>query len=291
MNRLPFIQIKNNPHLIGQVKLEKDIVYSTATGTELVLHLLLPWGWDDPEIPKKKQPLIVFVQGSGWTVPNYDNQLPQMAGLARKGYVVAMVMHRNAEEGHPFPAFLQDVKCAIRFLRKNADLYGIDPERVAILGTSSGGNTALLVGLTAGERAYETDEYPEYSDEVNVVVECFGPANIKKMAETVLNPDNCPALFYGLFGRDPELQAQRIHDMSPVNYVKEGKRVPPFLLLHGDADELVYFDQTEEIFEKMLACGYEVTAYQIQGAPHEYTFWSPQIYQIIEEYIAVHLKN
>lgn len=202
---------------------------------------------------------------------------------------MATIEHRSALNGHAFPAFLQDVKCAIRYLRANADTYGIDTERVAIWGTSSGGNSALLVGLTGDTPEFKTEEYAEYSDKVCAVVECFGPTDL--IAMSGMMEDDEPAvlditfIMNGLCGDDQKKLSEVMKKMSPVNYVEKGKEVPPFLLLHGDSDTIVPFEQMTRIFEKMVECEYNVEAWKIEGADHEGTFWSQEVYDVIGEFL------
>lgn len=281
--------LKNNPTMEGQVKLVQNVVYSTATGTTLSLTVFLPWNLDNLDIQKEKKPLIVYVQGSAWTTPDRDFQIPQLSEFARKGYIVATVDHRNALFGNAFPAYLQDVKCAIRFLRKNADTYGIDTNRVAIWGTSSGGNTALLVGLTGDDPEYKTEEYIEYSDKVNAVVECFGPTDLAAMNGTAEEEDyaisDIQYILNGLCGGDMNRYPEVAYKMSPVNYVEKGKDVPPFLLLHGDADPIVPFEQMLLLYDKMTECEYDVEAWQIEGAEHEGTFWSQSVYDLVADFL------
>ena len=226
--------LKNNPTMEGQIKLVQNIIYSKAGGEELPMTLFLPWNLDDENIKAEKKPLIVFVQGSAWTTPDREFEIPQLSAFARSGYIVATIEHRSSLNGHAFPAFLQDAKCAIRYLRANADKYGIDSERVAIWGTSSGGNNALLVGLTGDVPEFKTEEYAEYSDKVCAVVECFGPTDLPAMSS--MPDDEEPAIsdiqyiMNGLCGGDMEKLSEVMMAMSPINYVEKGKDVPPFLL-------------------------------------------------------------
>jgi acetyl esterase/lipase len=100
--------VKNNPTLKGMAAVLPDVVFSTVQGIELKIQIIQPWKVDSAT-EQPKYPLIVFVQGSAWTFPNVYFEIPQLAQFAREGYVVATLTHRNCLEGHPFPAFLEDV--------------------------------------------------------------------------------------------------------------------------------------------------------------------------------------
>ena len=288
MKPIRYTAIKNNPSLAGFASWMRDITYSTETGTELTLQLLLPWAATDPAFPDQRWPLVVFVQGSAWTFPDVGYELPQMGSLARKGYVVATVTHRSSIDGHKAPAFLQDVKAAIRFLRKNADQYRIDTERVAIWGTSSGGNTALLVGLTGDDPAYQTKEHAGYSDAVKTVVECFGPSDLLPMfgqgiPETDENGN--PSIFIALLGNTKEEQLERLGLMDPIRMVVPGRDYPPFMLLHGDADPVVNYNQSEKMAQLLSENDVHTELVRVEGAPHERDFWSLELWELVEDYL------
>ena len=293
MKDLIFTKIPNNPSLEGLATYVPDVVYSTARGLDIKLHLIVPQGTSIPDSPVR-YPCIVFVQGSAWTFPDVNYEIPQLSAFAQKGYVVATVTHRDATKGHPAPAFLEDVKTAIRFLRANAEQYRIDPKRVGIWGTSSGGNTALLVGLTGDDPAYRTDEYPEQSDAVRTVVECFGPADVpglfnglKELAEAQGIADqleNNP-LMTGLFGADPAEQQRRMSAMNPAEKVVPGKDYPPFLLIHGTVDPVVPYSQSEDMARRLCAADVHTEMICVEGAEHEGTFWSQQLLDMIADYL------
>ncbi len=287
MQELNIKTIQYNPTLEGMAEIIPDVTYSTATGKALKLSLIVPWRDRENETEIPRYPLIVFVQGSAWTFPNIYYEIPQLSEYARKGYVVATVTHRNCLEGNPFPAYLQDVKTAIRFLRKNADEYGIDTNRVGIWGTSSGGNTALLVGLTQDEPKYETEEYLGFTDGVKCVVECFGPTdmNMQKAPEEAIQDEGFRDIFKGLTGGAKPEDCQRIlYDMSPVNLVKIGVKYPPFLLIHGDADPVVSYEQSVKMYQTLLEADVQAEMICVEHAPHEGTFWSRQVHEIIMEH-------
>lgn len=287
---LKFTSIPNNPELEGFAAWVRDVPFSTATGTKLLMQLLVPWAANEPENAEKRWPCIVFVQGSAWTFPDVAFELPQLSEFARNGYVVATVTHRSALDGHKAPAFLQDVKTAIRFLRKNAGTYHVDTERIGIWGTSSGGNTALLVGLTGGDPAYETEEYTGYSDAVKTVVDCFGPADLLEMTKTGFlpeaNPDGSPSLLACLLGDTPAEQYRRVALMDPIHKIQPGREYPPFLLLHGDADETVPYSQSERMANALCENDVHTELVRVEGAPHEGNFWSRKLLGLVADFLA-----
>ena len=286
MNHTAIPHLTNNPDLKDHYYLLQNVIYSEQTGESLKMTLILPWYQKEVNIPNKTMPLLVFVQGSGWRTPDFDYQLPQLALFAQAGFVVAAVGHRDCTKGHPFPAYLQDVKCAIRYLRKNAAKYSIDPEHVVIWGTSSGGNTALLVGLTGDEERYETSEHAGYSDKVNAVVSCFGPTDVEKLMEIHLDLPE-PPLWRMVLGETTDSEEWRkvACEMSPVNHIEKGKEYPSFLLFHGTADSIVPYCQLEALYHKLLEHNVSVQAYLVDDAEHENNFWTTEIREIIMDFL------
>lgn len=284
------VYFENNPSLAGQAEIIPDVVFSTAQGQDLKLTVISPWRDREHETEPPRFPLIVFLQGSAWTFPNVNYEIPQLSDWARRGYVVATITHRNSMEGHPFPAFLQDSKTAIRFLRANADTYGIDPARVCFWGTSSGGNTALLVGLTGDDPRYKTEEYADQSDAVKTVVECFGPTDMLHFGRLSEFTEPLNPLVAALAGtQDKEGVIEAMRNMSPIYWVEEGKEYPPFLILHGDADPVVPYDQGLRMYDELLSKGADVSMACVKGAPHEGSFWSRALLDYIADFISARL--
>jgi len=278
--------IANNPELLGLVDLKPNIVFSTAQGEELALQLLKPM-WKSGG---KGFPLVVFIQGSAWTKPNQFWELPQLSLLARRGYVIASVTHRSCWDV-PAPAFLKDVKTAVRFLRAHSAEYDIDPERVCAWGTSSGGNTALLLGMTGDDPAFETDEWAGFSTKVKAVVDCFGPTDLVKMIDSQYGaqPKDEESILFALGGRNMETYKETLTAISPIAYVKEGKALPPILILHGDVDDVVLYEDSEALYDRLVACGYEADLVRVAGAPHEGNFWSMELLEMAFGFIEEHV--
>lgn len=288
MSIAKFTKIKNNPNLDGLARWLGGVVYSEETGTKLTMEIILPWAVGDEKLREQRFPCVVFVQGSAWTFPDVGYELPQLSVLAKKGYVIATVTHRSSVDGHKAPAFLEDVKTAIRYLRSHKDAYQIDPDRIGIFGTSSGGNTALLVGLTGDDETYKTSEYHQESDQVKTVVECFGPADmftLFKEGVPLTDEKGEPSIFAKLLGDTKEEQNKRLSMMNPYEKVIEGQQYPPFLIIHGDQDELVDYSQSEMMAEKLANNKVHTELILVEGAPHERDFWSLELWDHIFDYI------
>lgn len=283
-----FTTLPNNPSLAGCARLIRDVFFSKAGGG-LYLDLLLPWGAEQ-EGNNQLYPAVVFLQGSGWTFPDRDYELPQLARLAQRGFVVATITHRNYNDGYPMPAFLADAKTAIRFLKHQAAAYHIDKERISFWGTSSGGNTSLLVALTQDNPEYHTDEYAEENDQVYCSVACFPPTDLLTLLyQRKDEEDNIVALEKAVGDVSDEAARALLEAMSPLRLSAAGQQAGvPILLAHGDADELVPYEQSALMFEQLQANGEEVSLVKVTDAPHEGDFWSPEMYRLIFDFLEQH---
>ena len=271
-----------NPQLQGQAELIQHIQYA-ENGQEL--SLILPWAPHGDRSGMSRAPLIFFVQGSSWTTPNLDFEIPMLSHFAEEGYAVTTVSHRSAQDGFAFPAFLQDMKCAVRFLRAHAKQYAIDPKRIVAFGTSSGGNAVCLMGLTGDDPSLRTAEYPEQSDAVSAVVSCFAPTDLPALFEHLKDAPNIKQVMAAYFGADEAQWPRIMRQWSPALRVEAGKQYPPFLLLHGTGDPLVPCQQMDSLYAALKAAGCQVSAYYVDGAEHEGNFWSPAVRQVIHDRI------
>ena len=269
-----------------------DVEYARRGDLALHLQLLLPCNLF-PDVPDARRfPLIVYVQGAAWGEQDVYGNIPMLAQLARKGYVVASVKHR-ASMVAKFPAFLQDVKSAIRFLRANADRYFIDPEEVAVWGDSSGGHAALMTAVTGDMEEFKTEDHHEFSDAVQAAVDFYGPTDVTHINDTPRNPlftqdkSNIPEdiLFGGCVIEHPELAACG----NPLNYVSAGKQIPPILIAHGDSDAMVPFRQSVLMAQKLQECGKEVEFYKVRGADHGVFFWTEELMELVDRFLRAYL--
>lgn len=281
-----FRTIKCNPMMDGLAEISPDIVYSSPNGEPLILRLMTPW--KNEANKDRRYPLIVYTEGVGWSTPWINYEIPQLCQYAREGYVVATIIHRNVWDGHPFPAYLQDLKCAIRFLRAHAEEYKIDPTKVAVMGASAGANASMLAALTGDDPRYKTEDYADQSDAVSAVVECFGPADAFTLYDNFGGDESDSNVIRALIGGNPNSAEARENAiaMSPCHIVEKGKKYPPFLMFHGKLDTLVpYESQGIAMYEKLKEVDADAAFVSVEDAGHNNEFWSEEVHGIIKAFL------
>ena len=289
------------------VRCVNDVVYDTSKDIPLHLQMLYPQvpselaeiraaerdGRHKRELSEAEEkrsarsmPCIVYVQGSAWGKQDIYGTLPMLVDIARMGFVVASVEYRPVTM-EPFPGFVMDVKAAIRFLKANADLYGIDPDRIAIWGCSSGGHTSLMVGSTGWTKEFDDDRYPEQDSSVAACVAYYGVAEFSRFWKD--GPFPRPQLFDHILGKEAAKDPDNVARISPVTYIHPEQAYPPFLLIHGDMDQIVPFEQSEIMYGKLTECGHRADFYQVRGAGHGTAFWTKEVLDITGQFFKAYV--
>lgn len=240
----------------------------------------------------EKNPAIVYIQGSGWHKQNLKQYIAKLMPYARAGYVIASVEYRYSEEAG-FPAQIQDARTAIRYVKAHADELGVDPDRIAVMGDSSGGHTALMAGLAYGE-AFDTPEYGEYTADVRCIIDFYGPTDMSQMFEVtgktgVIPQDVRRELLLFEKAETYEELREQARLANPLAYITRERAVPPMLILHGDEDPVVPFHQSVLLYQKMQACGQKAEFYKILGAGHAVGIWIPDIDDVVLRFLRAHL--
>ena len=247
------------------------LTYAVAFGYRpLQLDLWVPAG-DGPA------PLVVWVHGGGFMfgdrriLPETFRPNQVFDALLDAGLAVATIDYRHALEA-PFPAQLQDAKAAVRYLRTFAFDLGIATERIGAIGESAGGHIVAALGLTAHRPDLEgTHGVLGRSSAVQAVVDWYGVADLTTMPRHTLPPEIAAKLPPELV-TPPEDQLTRgldgsaLADASPITHVTPD--APPFLLLHGTADWLVPYSQSEALHAALTAAGVEARLVPVEGAQH-----------------------
>lgn len=278
------------PALPQGVKLEADIPYAGTENPRQRLDLLLP-----AEPKAGKLPVVVFIHGGGWQGGSKVSGRQRVSGLVAGGeFAGASVGYRLTDEAQ-FPQQIHDCKAAIRWIRANADKYGMDPDRIAVWGSSAGGHLVALLGTSGDVAALEGDlgENKDVSSRVSCVVNYFGPSDFTVMAAqggkgARINHDAADSPEGKLIGGPLQENRDKAKAASPITYVS--KDDPPFLNIHGDADPVVPYHQSEKLHEALKQAGVSSTLITVEGGGHGQGF-PPEISEIVAQFLRHHLRG
>lgn len=251
----------------------------------------------------QRHPAIVYINGGGFINANRDGYIQHRTYLAEHGYVVASITYRVAPTS-TFPAPLEDVKAAIRYLRAHADTYKIDKEHIGVLGGSAGGYLAAMAGVTSGGKGFDKGDFLDQSSDVQAVIDLYGISDVTKIGadynEQVQAAHRSAGATEALWvngspvfgGKDGGILAnpEGAKAATPMTYISS--QTPPFLLMHGDADTLVSPSQTELLRQALEEHHIEATRYLVKGAAHGGQYWvQPEIMEIFRGFFDKHLKK
>jgi acetyl esterase/lipase len=236
-----------------------------------------------PEKPKGRLPVVVWIHGGAWREGSKES-CPAVP-LAAKGYAVASINYRFSQHA-VFPAQIEDCKAAIRWLRANAKKYQLDPDHIGVWGASAGGHLVALLGTTAGVKDFEgKGGNLDQSSRVQCVVDWFGPTELMTMGKQADKPGTPVA---GLIGGPVQENKEKARVASPVTYVS--KDSAPFLIMHGDRDNVVPLQQSELLARLLKKAGVEVQLQVVKGNGHGGPgFTTPESHKLIEDFFAKHL--
>lgn len=283
------------------VQLVSNVVYAQVpdrgyTNKALTMHLVIPHD-------KKPHPVILYINGGGFINANKDGYMQQWLDLAEHDYVVASMTYRVAPTS-TFPAPLEDVKSAVRFLRANAEKFHIDAKHIGVFGGSAGGYLAAMAGTTNGVKGFDKGENLSYSSDVQAVVDVYGVSDVTKIgadySTAVQKAHESAAATEALWvngspvfgGKDGGIMTnpEGAKAANPLTYIS--KKTAPFLLMHGDADVLVSPSQTELLRAELAKHNIEATRYLVKGAAHGGPYWvQPEIMDIVIAFYDKHLKK
>lgn len=264
-----------------------DICYGMADGIPLYLDILRP-----AVFPEAAMPVIMHIHGGGWRVGDKrwvaqggQLVLPNLL-FATHGFFTISVNYRLSQQ-MCFPAQLEDVKAAVRWVRAQASLYHLDAEHIGVWGNSAGGHLAALLGFTAGLTELEgTSGSAGYSSDIQAVVDLWGAIDLSTM--WTHTPETIEAIPQ-LIGASPDTRPDLLRRASPITYLRSD--APPFLIVHGERDELVPIEQSEVLYHALLEAGVEATFLRIPEEGHDFGGARlAEVEQIMLNFFSQHLR-
>ncbi|MBI1898384.1 MAG: alpha/beta hydrolase [Acidobacteria bacterium] len=252
---------------------ESNVIFGMHSGLALLLDVYRP--------AKSNGYGIVVIPGSGWHAPMGYDALPlkqskefvaHLRKLSDAGYTAFVITHRAAPRFH-YPDAVEDAQRAVRFVRNRAGTYGIRADRIGALGGSSGGHLVNMLGTLDGKgNDGDPDPAQRESAKVQCVVALYAPSDMAKV-DTPFGSVTVTA-FLGMRPPRPNarnsIEARLYHDASPVSHVTADD--PPFLLVHGDADRIVPFSQSEIMEAALRKAGVPVKLIRVPGGGHGSSF-------------------
>lgn len=240
-----------------------DLVYRTEGGREVRLDLYLP----DRPAPHGGRPAVIAIHGGGWRGGSKSDMKGMATQLAEHGYVVAAIDYRLSRPRRPsWPTNFEDCREAVRWLRRHATDYQVDPNRLVALGVSAGGHLAALLG-TNPDSTLDSSSSTETSARVQAVVDFYGPIDL----EGKLTSRPLPATPVGLMlGPGRAAFQNRARAASPLTHLSA--EAPPMLLIHGRDDELVPLEQSQTLAAALERVGIRHQLIEVDNATHGFGF-------------------
>lgn len=281
-----------------------DVVYAKTPQGDLRLQIIIPECREKapaPELPflmdangnyppgyfdaNPQYPCVIHVQGSAWLPQNLYMKAATIGKLAERGFVVAIVEYRDSTRAI-YPTQILDTLNAVRFMKKNAKRYCVDPEKIVVSGDSSGGHTSMMAGIWCKEDKGE-NLYPDYSAEVCGVISQYASSDFLFEDSNPSTPNHCAANSpEGLVMGGVDLTPEMCEELTVRTHITPECQIPPVLMFHGTKDRIVNCLCSVYMYEKLKACGKDAEFYLMKGADHGGSeYWSKPALDIIERFI------
>jgi acetyl esterase/lipase len=225
-----------------------NVIYTKANNWEGKMDLYLP--------PKDKglSPVIINIHGGGWNKGSKESQTG-FNTFFNKGYAVANIAYRLSQVA-PAPAAVEDTRCALIYLIKNAKALNIDVNKIVIMGGSAGGHLALMGGLLGNDNRFDTNCKGVKDVKVAAIINKYGIAELGDWPSKSLN----------MWLADQIKNPAFVQSVSPIYHVK--KNSPPVFIVHGDADPVVSYQQSVNLKKKLDEMGVKNTFITVEGGEH-----------------------
>lgn len=288
-----------------RVTVLKDLEYGTylleGSQGRLLLDLYLP-----KVASTQPLPVLIFIHGGGWVERSKEDCPGEL--VARRGFALACINYRYSYQAI-FPAQIHDVKAAVRWLRKNATRYNLDPNRFGAWGDSAGGHLSALLGTSAGVPSLEgaTGNEP-ISSKIQAVSNWYGPTDLTKFPrafaefptpEVLEKNQGQPWLkltevVYRLLGGPVSQRRELAALANPIAHIDD--RDPPFLIVHGELDDVVPISQSDLLVKALQEKGVKVEYVRDRNLKHSYRGqngepFDPNLMEITLNFFERHLKQ
>ncbi|EPR71142.1 alpha/beta hydrolase [Cyclobacterium qasimii] len=245
--------IESKPPVPDDLEAIKDITYKTIEGMDLRLDIYKQKGLKGPA------PTMIFVHGGAWKKGKRQDYLPYMIDYAEKGFVTVTLSYRLSGVAK-FPAAAQDVNCGIKWVKQHAVDYGIDPDRMVLIGGSAGGHLSLLLGYGGEEAVFNQDCEQGPDSKVKAIVDFYGPVDLTTPYS--ITTEQVQSFMGVSYEENPDLYKLG----SPSTFISPDD--PPTLIFQGTIDSLVPVSQSDSLASWLQQAGVAHDYHRLKGWPH-----------------------
>lgn len=231
-----------------------NVVYTTVNGWEGKLDLYLPAAGKGPT------PLVINIHGGGWNKGTKESQTG-FSNFFKKGYAVANIEYRLTGAATA-PAAVEDTRCALIYLIKNAKQLNVNPDKIVIMGSSAGGHLALMGGLMENDHLFDTNCKGVENIKVAAIIDKYGITDVWDWGYGVHKTSKSATSWLGDKAKDQNFAKS----VSPLYQVK--KSSPPTFIVHGDADPIVPYEQSVALKAKLDELGIKNEFMTVKGGDH-----------------------
>jgi acetyl esterase/lipase len=269
----------------NSVRRTQDVIYGRKFGMALTMDVFQP--------PKPNGAAVMFIASGGWFSSHDAVSQVAYQPLLDHGYTVFAVVH-GSQPRFIIPEIVQDIHRAARFIRHNAATYGVDPQRLGVMGGSAGGHLSLMLGTQAMNEAMirSKDPIDHESSAVQCIACFYPPTDFLNYGATGVEAEGIGTLkdFRPAFGPESETEAgrQKIgHEFSPIYYLSSN--LPPTLIFHGDADKLVPIQQSQIFADRAKEVGATVKLITKPCRVHGWPDWISTDMPVAADWFDAHI--
>ena len=230
-----------------------NVVYTSGNGWDKAMDIYLP------PAANGASPVVINIHGGGWNHGERQSQTG-FSTFFKMGFAVANISYRLTPEATA-PAAVEDARCALIYLVKNAKALNIDVNKIVVMGGSAGGHLALMAGLLGNDRRFDGNCPGKEDIKVAAIIDKYGITDVWDWGHGPVSSKSA-----GRWLGDKAADQQFAMSVSPINYVS--KNSPPVFIVHGDADPVVPYQQSVDLHKKLVKAGVKTEFVTVKNGQH-----------------------
>ena len=239
----------------SEYRVSPNITYKTASNAEQKLDVY--WHRGEPA----PRPTVIYIHGGGWVGGSKESSVLALAPYLEMGFNAVNVEYRLGRIALA-PAAVEDCRCALRWVMRNAETFGFDTSKLVVTGRSAGGHLSLTTGMLQPAAGFDAECIGSGEPQVAAIVNYYGITDVADLMAGQPNEKSYTVRWLGSMTNRKQIAAA----VSPIHHVR--KDLPPILTIHGDADKVVPYSHAMELHKRLQAAGSENQLHTVKGGGH-----------------------